>query len=314
METEKLKKQKVENKGSLQKTAIILVSILALLFIFLFFKSKSKVENIEAQLKIYEEQNQERDSIMNEMEGLFDEVMSNISYVQEKRGNLYVESNERNEIDARKTIVDNVKLMDQMLYDSQARIEELELKLKSSSSNNASYKKRIATLNKMLKNQKDEIESLKLIIDNQDFKIADFMNKLTEMSDKFLVQEQTISEQENKLNQKDSDLNTVYIAYGTRKDLKAQGLISNDDKVLGLRIGSNTVSKDINNDNFIKIDIRDTKVIPLTPATKKAKLISSHPDASYELMEDAEGNISGLRITNSNEFWKLTRYAVIQTR
>ena len=47
--------------------------------------------------------------------------------------------------------------------------------------------------------------------------------------------------------------------------------------------------------------------------SKTAKIITEHPDDSYELiMED--GLISALVIEKPEEFWKISKYAVIETR
>jgi hypothetical protein len=59
------------------------------------------------------------------------------------------------------------------------------------------------------------------------------------------------------------------------------------------------------------LDIREIKTIPI--ASKTAKIITEHPDDSYELvMED--GLISALVIENPDEFWRISKYAVIETR
>lgn len=44
---------------------------------------------------------------------------------------------------------------------------------------------------------------------------------------------------------------------------------------------------------------------------KKGKLISKHPDGSYEFGKDSNGQAE-LRILDPKNFWSLTKYLVVQ--
>ena len=69
--------------------------------------------------------------------------------------------------------------------------------------------------------------------------------------------------------------------------------------------------KDFNKDYFTKIDIRTDKEIKLY--SKDAELLTSHPADSYELVKDADGQLS-LVILNPNKFWSVSRYLVIEVK
>ena len=68
---------------------------------------------------------------------------------------------------------------------------------------------------------------------------------------------------------------------------------------------------DFNKDYFTQIDIRRDKEIKLY--SKDAKLLTVHPDGTYELVKDEKGLLT-LKITNPNKFWSVSRYLVIEVK
>ena len=65
---------------------------------------------------------------------------------------------------------------------------------------------------------------------------------------------------------------------------------------------------DFNKNYFTQVDISTTNTIVL--AAKKAKLITTHPSASYKI-EGADGKAEKLTILNAEDFWSTSKYLVI---
>ena len=68
---------------------------------------------------------------------------------------------------------------------------------------------------------------------------------------------------------------------------------------------------DFNKNYFTQIDIRTDKEIKLY--SKEAKLLTAHPEGTYELKKDDKGQLT-LVITNPNKFWSVSRYLVIEVK
>ena len=100
----------------------------------------------------------------------------------------------------------------------------------------------------------------------------------------------------------DKAINTAWYVFGTRSELK-------DQKIL--KGGEVLKDNEFNKDYFTQIDIRTDKVIRLY--SKRANLLTTHPEGSYELVKDDKGQLT-LNITNPTEFWSISRYLVIQVR
>ena len=65
---------------------------------------------------------------------------------------------------------------------------------------------------------------------------------------------------------------------------------------------------DFDKDFFVISDKRTLTTLPLNAT--KVKVLSSHPENSYELIE--ENGQKTLKINNPDKFWSLSNYLVIQ--
>jgi ABC-type transporter Mla subunit MlaD len=122
--------------------------------------------------------------------------------------------------------------------------------------------------------------------------ISNLSKDVQELKTQSGAQQQTISQQQK-------ELNTVYYCFGTSKELKDQKIIV-----------SGNLSANLNKEYFIKVtDLSKLQNIPLQ--AKKGKLISKHPEGSYEFTKDGDGKAE-LKILDPKNFWSLTKYLVIQ--
>lgn len=97
-------------------------------------------------------------------------------------------------------------------------------------------------------------------------------------------------------------LYTAWYVFGTNKELKAQGIIAPNGTA------SKTLLKgDFNKDYFVRIDTRKRVEIPLY--SRRAKLLTTHPDDSY-ILEKHDG-LYRLDITEPADFWSVSNYLVI---
>jgi len=93
-------------------------------------------------------------------------------------------------------------------------------------------------------------------------------------------------------------------------ELKEEGILNREGGVLGL--GSNkAIQENFDPKHFTELDIRQTKTIAVN--AKKAVVISEHPQSSYKMVEE-NGQIAYLQIENPEEFWRISKYAIIQVK
>ena len=252
---------------------------------------------------------QKRDSVVNDMENTFTEIENNMTFIKEKRSQMATLQSEggRNK---KQLLVEDVKLMNTMLEESSKKIAALEEKLRKSGLNLKSYEKRLQALTETVEAQNTEIAALKKEIESKNSSLAEYDTKVKTLNTNIQQQSDTISYKQKQIVDRTDKLNTAHYALGTFKELKKEGILSREGAILGVG-GGKAIQGNFDSKYFTDLDIRKTKQIPLN--AKKAVVISEHPSSSYKLVEE-NGQIAYLQIENPEEFWKISKYAVIQVK
>lgn len=194
----------------------------------------------------------------------------------------------------------DIQAISEAIAGYKTQIAKLEGKSKSQS---AEFKRMIANLNAELELRSEKINEItgQLAATNKELAV-----KVEEV--KILTQNVDSLDKESKTQQitiaeQDQAIHMANYLIGTRKELKDAAVISRQ----GIFCPP-IVSSQVQNADFISIDIREVKNIPLN--NKKAKVLSAHPVDSYALEADEEGNLV-LKINDENVFWKQTKYLVV---
>jgi len=252
---------------------------------------------------------QKKDSVVNDMENTFNEIEANLKFIKEKRNKISMIQSEGGK-NRKQLLVEDVKLMDSMLAESEKKIAELEGKLKNSGMNLKAVEARIKALNETIESQNTEIAALKKEIEGKNANLAELGTKVQKLNTDIQTQADTINYKQKQIIDKTDKLNTAHFALGTFKELKKEGILSREGAILGVG-GGKAIQGNFDSKYFTDLDIRKTKTIPLN--AKKAVVISEHPSSSYKLVEE-NGMIAYLEIENPEEFWRISKYAVIQIK
>jgi len=154
-----------------------------------------------------------------------------------------------------------------------------------------------------------QLTELKAVLEKKDFDIAALNVKISEM-DKNVADLSSENDTKKELIEKqDKELNTAYFVVGSKKDLKEKGITSKEGGFIGMG-GDKKVH--LNAKEFKEIDIRELKDIEINAG--KATLITDHPTSSYKFVMSEKGDVQSITITDYAEFWKMSKYLVIETR
>ena len=246
----------------------------------------------------YEEATTFNDSLML----LMGDIYNGLDSINMQEGLLYNMSN--GETDRRAEVRHNLSAIKSRLAKNRDVLIQMERKLKESNNQNSLLSK--------------TIEQMKLRLEQQDSKILELEDLLTKANDSIVVlnkqlvateqqvQVQTEAKEAawNAYNEADAQLNTVYYAIGTNKELKKNGLL--EKKFLGQ---TKVLKGDINEAFFTKGDKRTLTSIQTN--AKKIKIWTNMPSGSYVEEKNPDNTIT-LKITNPEEFWNFSPYLVIQ--
>ncbi|MEL7585709.1 MAG: hypothetical protein AAGU19_03275 [Prolixibacteraceae bacterium] len=290
--------------------AVVIVVIGAAAAIYVYTQKESELKELMARNSSMSREMHQKDSIMNDLELTFNEIESKLKFIKEKRQQLAVQQEEGGK-GKKQALIDDINLMNTMLEESSVKIEELEKKLKQSGLNLRAFEQRVASLNENIESQNTEIAELKRVIEEKDFQMAELNTRIEKLDSNLVVQSDTLQEKQKLLDEKTIKLNTAHFASGTRKELMEKGLLTKEGGLLGLIGSTKAMEENFDEQHFTALDIRETTTIPLH--SRKAVVISEHPANSYQLIEQ-DGQVAYLEIKDPQEFWKISKYALIEVK
>lgn len=233
----------------------------------------------------------QKDSAVNSFMQSFNEIQENLTIIKEKE-KIITES--KGDVKNKKDqIVEDIQSIYDLMARNKEKLNSMSGRLKHANLKIEEFQKMIERLNQQLTEKDTEIAGLKDQLERLNI-------ELTEVTDNYNAKLE-------ESNQKTSQLNTGYYAFGTAKELKTQGVITKEGGFIGIG-KTEQLMKDFNKKYFTKIDITQTTSIPL--GSKKARILTTHPSGSYKL-EGPENKVEKLVITNPEEFWSSSKYLVI---
>lgn len=303
----------METNKKTQLATIIIAGLLLLVGIaggvYVYNQKVAEIETLITERDNTNLMIQQKDSVVNDMESIFNEIETNLKFIKEKRNQISLNQSEGGK-NRKQLLVEDVKLMDTMLEESEKKIAELQGKLKKSGLNVKAYEKRLQALTASIESQNTEIAELKKVVEDKNISLAVLNTKVDSLDVNIRNQADSINYKQQVIVEKTNTLNTAHFATGTYKQLKEEGILDREGGILGMG-SSKAIQENFDAQHFTELDIRQTKTIPLN--AKKAVVISEHPNTSYTLVEE-NGLIAYLEINDPKEFWRISKYAVIEVK
>lgn len=250
----------------------------------------SELENKIAQLEL---DNSLKDSVINESLQFFNEIQTNLEAIGIRRKEIQdLTTNPEFSSSDKTWVLEQIRQINFMREDNAAKMKQLQ--------------------DEMEKN-KFEIESLKTMIDGllkdiewKDEQISLLQSELDALDSEYSKLFDAYQEKSLQVDQLTSEMNTVYYAYGTAKELSANGVIEKKNGFIG--IGKKIkLKEEINDDYFTEINALKKTSIGIDG--DHAHFVTVHPVGSYELT--STNGRSQLTITDASEFWKFSKYLVV---
>ncbi|MCQ2244398.1 MAG: hypothetical protein MJZ32_09075 [Bacteroidaceae bacterium] len=262
-----------------------------------------------------------RDAEINDLLTVFNDVQQSFNEINEAEDRIILAKNgERGNSAA--VIRENFNFIKEKMRQNREQIEQLEQKLRESTFKGDEMKRSLESLVAQLKKKDKEMAELALLIEEKNTTIAALDEHIQAQSTRITQQENTISEQnqnitslnnkvdeqaaENTRKQETIDaqvksMNTAFYVFGTKAELKEQGILD----------GGKVLNGNFNKSYFTQIDIRNMKEVKLY--SKKAELLTSHPAGTYTLQKDMNDQLI-LKITDPQRFWSASKYLVVQVK
>ena len=249
----------------------------------------------------------QRDAELDGIMEAFNEVQEGFRLINEAENRVDLQGDFAEGTSAAQKIRDDIRFITEKLQANRERIAELEAQLNNGKYASSQLKKTIANLKKELEAKSLQIETLQEELASKNIRIAELDDAVAGLSQDVAQLKADNVAKEAVVASQDKALNAAWFVYGTSSELKEQKILSKKF----LQKAKVLEGDDFNKDYFTQIDIRRDKEIKLY--SKDAKLLTVHPEGTYEFVKDDKGQLT-LKITSPNKFWSVSRYLVIEVK
>lgn len=235
-----------------------------------------------------------RDAALEEMINTINRVEAGFREINEVQGRINIDAT-GSETSINESIEQDFAYINETLQKNKEEIENLKNLL---SKNQGAYKQlqaMLENLQKQLVDKGKEIETMRDELMKRDIRIASLDKTVEELTQTNEESKQTIDIQE-------AEINTVWYAIGTKKELKNENILKSGDVLR---------ATNANLGYFTKADMRELTTI--NTYSKSAKLLTTHPENSYSLDKDSNKQYV-LTIKDAVTFWSISKYLVIQVK
>lgn len=267
----------------------------------------TEMKRLQAEKDSLLQVNAQTTADFNEMIQLMNDVEEGFRQIKEAENYLITQKDANGEISltTREQIKNDMALVAETLQKNKERLDKLQKQLNQSKNQSAALQKTITRLQGEIAEKTEMITSLQESLAKRDVRIAELDEIVTDLTGQVEHLSTENEQQKEVLMTQDEELNTVYYALGTNKELKEQKIVEGG----GLFSSKKVLKGDFNKNYFTAVDMRKLHDIPFD--SKKAKLLTNHPEGTYEMQKDNEGYLT-LVITNPESFWSLSRYLVVE--
>lgn len=291
------------------------LTLVSLLFVVLLATSC----NVERSEK-YQALLAERDSLYTEAvasKGGFDQALNTINEIEAALEAVRAQENiiliDNQEGNTNKAVTE-INAIQQTLQENRKKIENLEKQLAEQGASSKALNQTVSRLKKQLEEKdtyisslKDELQLSREQIAELNEQVIDLNNNINELNtnlDEMTVQN---AAQQATIENQDAMLNTVWVCIAPQQTLVEKGILSK-----GGLFQSSAISKQgFDKTQFVEGNKRELELIPLN--TKKAKIMTTHPEISYQINEGEEG-AQTLQILDKEAFWSMSNYLVVSIK
>ena len=245
-----------------------------------------------------------KDSLINAVFADINAISENLALIKSRENLITVAGESEGGRRPVEEIDNDIKAIDRLLRENRAKIESLQrsaAQLRKANLRIDGLEKMIADMNRQLAEKKAEVEQLRECL----VRMGDEVKSLTEEVAVRSAEVENLSGEKVELQ---NQLNTVYYIVGAEKELRDAQII-NKQGFIGRTL---TVGRNSNFDSFTMTDSRLLSEVPV--GQKKATLVTSHPEGSYELVTDANKVVEKLIITDPVRFWESSKILIISCK
>ena len=295
-------------KGSEREEIQIMIrNLFIFLVLFLAACTGNKQENsqMEERIDSLQKENDRKDRDINDMTTFVSLLADGLDSIAKQENILFYTNKGREG-----TIVDkdqlrkNLDMFEETLNQQRQRIAQLADSLKARGENLSNLSRLVTHLNQQLDEKNNQIQKLRSELQKKNVNISQLQKKVTALTEDNTQLNQRVETQVQALNAQTEMMNEGFVKIGTKKALSDLGIISGGF-LKKKKVNLNAIQQD----QFMRVDIRYFKEIPLNSGNPK--VLTQMPASSYTITKTSK-NQSVLSILDPTAFWSISNYLIIQ--
>ena len=298
----------MENIKIMEKRKFVKLALFTFAFVSLFMSCNSASKDNKDQMKIDSLTNlaKNQQEHISEMEDFVNSLSQTIDSINKQENEILNEGDiEKGKPLSKKAIINSLKRYKETIDKQKELIANLEKQLSSKNDEMSAKMLQIVSFYKKQLEEKDAtIASLQRNISENKRNISELKTTVDNLVSTNEAQKVTINEQRDVMIRQTNMINTCYVIIGSKKELKAQGLLET-----GFLKKAKINESMLTSAKSTKRDMRDCNDILIY--SSKPKILTQMPSNSYSFVKNADGTCY-LHIIDPNAFWSISRYLVIQ--
>lgn len=239
---------------------------------------------------------QKKDSSLSSYIASLNEIQDNLDSIKH-REKLLTTKTEGGSVTAG-TLAD-IKSIDNLILKDNREIASLQSRLRKMNTKDANLEKLVAHLTREVAEKDSDLVALQA-------SLAQVNTNLQNLTQQFNDSLAAIKVQRTVNNSLQTEVNTVYYAVGTLKELKKSGVIEKKGGIAGLG-GTPRLKQGFNKNYFTMADKTKLASIPLY--SKFSKVVTDQPGSAFTVKGTTKSD--SLVITDADKFWSESKYLVV---
>ncbi|HLP13982.1 MAG TPA: hypothetical protein VK177_18765 [Flavobacteriales bacterium] len=283
-------------------TKIYMIGFSALTMLYACGEDKTAENQYKNREDDYLAEIHEKDSVIKEVFTSMDEIEEEINVVKLQENISTITTTDAELTTAQKEkIKQDIRVLGDLLAENKTRISELKNTIAKYKGGEKQYNDKIKNLEHTLALREEAVLGYQSLIAQLDKDVKTLSFKVDSLKNENRIKADNLYAQDRKIN-------TAWYIKGTKRELKDYGAVTPTGGLLGLG-RTMSVNAGMSNSNLHEINILETTSIPVN--STKARVLSSHPENSYNFVKEGK-NITSLEILDPVEFWKSSKYLVLE--
>lgn len=198
----------------------------------------------------------------------------------------------------------DIAAIDRLLEENRAKIASLQY----AAGQLRKTKIRVEALEKVIRDLEEQLAYKTVEIDRLRLQLADREEQVAQLTVQVAEEKAETEKLDAENASLENRLNTVYYIVGAEKELRDAQII-NKEGFIGRTL---TVNGNGALDSFVQADRRLLTEIPV--GAKRATVVTTHPQGSYEWATGADKRVEKLVITNPSKFWESSKVLIISCK